>query len=39
MKVPPLKNVCEVTWKRETCGLSLKLFENGRVSETLEIPK
>ena len=39
MKIPPLMNELEVAGKRETYGLSLKLFETGKVSEMLEIPK
>ena len=39
MKIPPLMSVHEVTGKRETYGLSLKLFEIDTVKEMLEIPE
>ena len=36
MKIPPLKNECEVRGKRET--YDLRLIEIDKVSEMLEIP-
>ena len=37
MKIQPFVNVCEVTEKRETYGLSLKLLGIDKESEMLEI--
>ena len=37
-KIPPLKNECEVTGKREMYGLSLKLIGIDEVLEMLEKP-
>ena len=36
MKIPPLKYECEVTEKRETYGLSLKLVEIDKVKYQID---
>ena len=39
MKMPPLMNECEVTGKRETYGINLKLLGIDKASEMLEEPE
>ena len=39
MKIPPSMNECEVTGKRETYGLSLKLLGIVKESEILDVPE